>query len=353
MRYCLFCREAFPDDPAKCPYCDGELVDKLPDPDADQGDIDREEGARERGERENDESGGSPLVEVAVVDKEDDLRAAVEVFKQHGTGFEIEEVDRAQVKMIGGRAWRLLVPGDEAEAAFFHLVEEAPGIFPREMREEFARERPPEEDKGAEAAAKIPAMLEAKTPAVNPVDLARAIVEGFASRNSPAVSHAKYALAVHGREVAPLLAGIVAEAISAGGEGAVSVLFNALEILETIGYGQAIESIEPLYASGTPQVRARAAYAAGRLGNPEAVDGLLDLLEDEDEEVRYEASESIWRLSGLDFEYDPYAPVDKEREHVQALRAEWSRHHGHDHVRNRRSVPDLLGGEAGEEESKG
>jgi len=343
MRYCLFCREAFADDPAKCPYCDGELVDRLPEPDEDDADRDADEDSLKHGEGQTEEGEGEPLVEVAVVDKEEDLRAAVDVFKEHGMNFEIEEVNPDEIKVISGREWRLLVPADEAESAFVRLVHQAPFIFPRHMREHF--KSAPVADEGevppaAETAAKIPAMLEEKPP-VSSIDLTRAIAEGLALRGSRSVVRAKLALAMHGVQVAPLLAGIVAEAISAGGEGAEALIFNSLEVLEAIGYDDAIEKIEPLYDSPTPQVRSRAAYAAGRLGDPGSVGGLLDLLADEDEDVRYEASEAIWRLTGLDFEYDPYKPIEEERRHVEDLRKQCQSRFDHDDVLNRTTMASL------------
>jgi hypothetical protein len=94
-------------------------------------------------------------------------------------------------------------------------------------------------------------------------------------------------------------------------------------------------------------VRTRAAWAAGRLGNPEAVDRLLDLLEDEDEDVRYEASESIWRLTGFDFDFEPEAPVEKERENVEGLRRMWARTRKAAGVRGRTTLKQLLQGLGG------
>ncbi|MCD6405309.1 MAG: HEAT repeat domain-containing protein [Planctomycetes bacterium] len=143
--------------------------------------------------------------------------------------------------------------------------------------------------------------------------------------------------------VGPLLAQIAVESAASGGDGAERVLFHLMQVLEAVGYSEALGEIEVLYDSPVPQVRMRAAYAAGRLGAVEAVERLLDLLEDEEEDVRYEASESVWRLTGLDFEFEPSAPVEQEQENLARLRETWQRSGKSAHIRGKITLADLFG----------
>lgn len=326
MKYCLFCREAFEDDINVCPYCSDELSDTLPGPDEEH----EPHGGTFAGKDEPVDSADDeniPLVQVAIIESEAGLRAAVEVLKVHGIYFEIEETDRAKARagIVARRAWRLLADADEAHRAFLNLVEEAPGLFPSEVRKQFA-EPPDVDEAGRGALMGIIEILDSGDEHRGE-ELAAAIISGFAADDPEAVAAAKNALVTHGA-VAPLLADIAGQSISAGGEGAERVLFNTLEILEAMGYVPALERIEPHYDSPVPQVRARAAYAAGRLGITDGVDALLPLLEDEDEDVRYEASEAVWRLTGLEFEFDPYASLEDEADNVKRITQAWARRSG-------------------------
>ncbi len=342
MRYCLFCREAFENDVIACPYCGDTLVDRLSEPGGEEA---AEAGGVEPvGEARSTEG---PLIQVAIVTGEADLRAAVEVFKEANAYFEIEEVDRAEAQagIVGGRAWRLLVPADEANAAFMRLVALAPQIFPPAVREHFEEEE--ETDERAEACAetvdRLVDALEAEEGEAG-ADFAKTVIEALSCDDADELARAKYALASHAAEVAPLLGEIAAEAAATGGEGAEKVLYNAADVLDASGYTGALASVEALYESPVPQVRSRAAWAAGRLGGDEAVDGLIGLLGDPDEDVRYEASESIWRLTGLDFEFDSDADPAEQAENVEAIRRLWLRSRGFTSVRSKRRVKDFLGG---------
>jgi len=346
MKYCLFCRDSFEDDVKTCPYCGGELTDRLPEPDDDGPDDagDLEAPPRDiADEPEPDASFQGPLVPVVIVNSEDDLRAAVDVLKEHGIYFEIDQADPLQ-KVYGlttGRTWRLLVREDEGPDAFLKLVKALPGLFPREIVQNM-EEDSQESDESSLAAARVVEIIQSPSAEKAGGELARAIMTAFAGDDSDGIARAKFYLARKGAAVVPLLREIAAQAAENGGDGSERVLFNSLEILEALGDRTTLERLEPLYASAAPQVRSRAAYAAGRLGAAEAVDGLLELLTDEDEDVRYEASESIWRLTGLDFDFDPYLPVGEQLQQISALRDAWAKSAKTGAVRNRVDLSAIL-----------
>jgi len=343
MKYCLFCRDSFEDRLAACPRCGGPLVDSAPVEDRGASNHD-EETPPEHKHPKVDSFQTAALVAVAIVDSEDDLRAAVDVLDEHGVYFEIEQGDSAEklLGVVSQRSWRLLVREEDGQEAFLKLVEKAPEIFPPDVIEAMEEEKEDEEEPTPPALARISEILDSGEAPKLGSDLARAVIEGFAGEDSPAIARAKYELARRGAAVAPLVSEIAAASIADGGEGAERILYNLLEVLEAIGYARALEKIVPLYKSPVSQVRARAAYASGRLGAPEAVTALLDLLADPDDDVRYEASESIWRLTGFDFDFDPYNSPEEEASNVEALRKMWddSGHKGR--VRERVDLAALL-----------
>ncbi len=339
MKYCLFCREAFDDDPQECPYCGGELVDELPG--ADSADQDAYSAGDDEPEPATPDT---ELLQVAIATSEMDLRAIVAVLKESDIYFEIEEVDRQQVEagLVPGRAWRLLVGADEAYAAFTKLVADVPQAFPHSVTNALTPASE-ESESPSDVPAKIEEMLALPSSQSNSAKLAQALIRTFSSDNPDEMAAVKSILARHAATVEPLLAQIAVESAAAGGDGAERVLFHLMQVLEAVGYSEALGEIEALYDSPVPQVRTRAAYAAGRLGAVEAVERLLGLLEDEEEDVRYEASESIWRLTGLDFEFEPSAPVEEESENLARLREAWQRSGKSGHVRGKVTLADLFG----------
>lgn len=337
MKYCLFCRDSFEDEVEACPYCGGELAGELPD------------DAEGVGAREDESPSGAGLEEehllqVAIITSEEDLTAAVEVLRDENVYFEIDEVERTKARagVIPGRAWRLLVEAEEAHEAFLSLVKRIPRAFPRPVGQaEGGQAR--ENDRTEDVPSRVEEILDSADPGAASAELARAVVHVFCSDDAAAIARSMRALARRGGEVGGLLARIAVESARSGGEGAERVLFHSMKVLEAIGHDEALPEIEALYSSPVPQVRSRASYAAGRLGNPEAVDALLDL-EDEDEDVRYEASEAVWRLTGLDFEFEPYAPLEEERENVHRLRETWRQAGTKIRVRGRITLADLFRG---------
>lgn len=322
-----------------CPYCGDKLADELPEED--------DEALQEDAADEPGDAGmQGQLVPVVIVKNEDDLRAAAAVLTEYGIDFEIDEADGSWRRIVGvaaGRtAWRLLVKADEGPEAFLRLVKALPGLFPQEVTRVLEREREAHPDEAMRAAGRIVEILESQELQTMRPELATNIVAAFAGEDSAGIARAQYELARRGAEPGELLAEIAAQAVADGGDGAERVLYNVLEVLEALDDTGALGKIEALFECPTSQVRARAAYAAGRLGAPAAVDRLLELLADGDEEVRYEASEAIWRLTGLDFDFDPYLAVEKEKEHVDALRAAWEESGKKGRVRNRVSMASLL-----------
>ncbi|MHC4713221.1 MAG: HEAT repeat domain-containing protein [Planctomycetota bacterium] len=174
------------------------------------------------------------------------------------------------------------------------------------------------------------------------LELAKCVILVFSSEDGLSIAAAKALLAQRGVSVGPVLADIAVEAAANGGEGAEQVLFHSLQALEAVEFTGALAGFETLYDSPQPQVRMRAAYGAGRLGSIDAVDRLLGLLEDEDEDVRYEASEAIWRLTGFDFEFEPYAPVEEERDNIVTLRNLWEAGRSSARVRDRVTLRGIL-----------
>jgi hypothetical protein len=348
MKYCLFCRDSFPDDASVCPRCGGELSPAPPDPDDapderdDELDDDSPEIPGEPAAVDPDFQG--PLVPVAFIKAEEDLRAAVAVLTEHGIYFEIDEAESTP-RIVGlsalGRGWRLLVREEEGPDAFLRLVKAMPHIFPDEIAAE-AAEADEHEAEYSLAADVVVDLLHAPVREVSGDVLAKAIITAFSGDDSESVARAKYALARRGEEVAPLLSEIAAQAAAQGGEGAEAVLYNVLEILEALGDTATLPKLEALYSSAHPQVRARAAYAAGRLGAPEAVDALLALLSDADEDTRYEASEAIWRLTGIESDFDPYHAPAEEYANVQSIRDAWARSDKKSTPRSRANLADLL-----------
>ncbi len=345
MKYCLFCRESFEDEMWTCPYCGDELLDDLPEEgDADESYASHGEGARQE---EPEEEGVPPVVQVAIVTSQEDLEAAVAVLKETNIYFEIEDADRrsAEAGIIPARAWRLLVAEEAAHDAFLRLISAIPRAFPREVAEKADQGNDEEDETVAEASVLIEDILSSPGDQMDEVALARQVIAVFSSEAAVIIARAKIMLSRAGEDVAEMLVRIAAEAAATGGERAESVLFHSMQVLEAMGVPRgAREAMERLYDSPVEQVRSRAAYGAGRLGDPAAVERLLDMLEDRSEQVRYEASESIWRLTGFDFDFEPSAPVEEERENIMKLREMWKGARGSASVRGRVTLRGLLGG---------
>lgn len=348
MKYCLFCRESYEDAMQTCPYCGDELLDELPD--EGYGD---EAYAYHGGRPDDQEQGaeeGPPVVQVAIITSQEDLEAAVEVLKAGGIYFEIEDADRmsANAGIIPSRAWRLMVEQDQTHDAFLRLVSAIPQAFPRAVAEEVGEDgEEPRDESAAEAVESIEDILNGSKKTADEAALAGSVITVFSCEDPVAIARTKLLLARGRESSAGTLSRIAIEAAGAGGEGAESVLFHVMQVLEALGHDSALAGMEQLYESSVAQVRTRAAWAAGRLGNPEAVDRLLDLLEDEDRDVRYEASESIWRLTGFDFDFEPEAPLEEEREKVEGLRRMWARARKSASVRGRMTLKQLLQGFGG------
>lgn len=72
--------------------------------------------------------------------------------------------------------------------------------------------------------------------------------------------------------------------------------------------------------SPNPLDRARAAVAAAEQGDPSAVHGLVDLLNDRDAGVRLYAINALERLCGTTYGYEHYAPLDQRRAAIERWR---------------------------------
>jgi hypothetical protein len=396
MRFCLFCRDSFDDDPDRCPTCGGQLVDTVPD------DTDEPPAPRPH-DPTVDESFQGALVPLVLVRTEDDLRAAVAVLSEFGIYFEIDSNPDALSRLypvVPSRAWQILVRDSDGPEAFLRLVKALPSIFPAEVAEavradsasddpaSLAAERvvellSPEADQSSDVGARRAVPAVSSSDSSIPVDanqpsdvgarravpdasssdssippeadhssdvgarravpgLVESIILAFSSDDPDSVAVAKSALAKKGAPIAPLLTQIAATAVAEGGEGAERVLFHTLEVLEALGDDALLPKLAPLLSAAASAVRARAAYAAGRLGAPLAVDLLLPLLEDHDEDVRYEANEAIWRLSGLDFDFDPYQSIETQQPNIAALKDAWESSPTTGRVRNRTTLQDIL-----------
>lgn len=348
MKYCLFCRESYEDEMQTCPYCGDDLLDELPE-EGDAAEAYAYHGGHSADQEQESEE-GQPVIQAAIITSQDDLEAAVDVLTQGGIYFEIEDADRmsANAGIIPARAWRLLVEQDQAHDAFVRLVSAIPQAFPRVVAEEVGEDGQERRDESAAAAVEsIENILNGSETMSDETALAGGVIAVFSCEDPVAIARTKLLLARRGESSAEMLSRIAIEAAGAGGEGAESVLFHTMQVLEALSHDSALTGMEQLYKSPVAQVRTRSAWAAGRLGNPEAVDRLLDLLEDEDEDVRYEASESIWRLTGFDFDFEPEAPVEKERENVEGLRRMWARTRKAVGVRGRTTLKQLLQGLGG------
>lgn len=351
MKYCLFCRESFEDEMSACPYCGDELADELPE----EGCVEGPSAPARDAACETipgEEAAEVPeVLMVAAIGAEEDLKEAVDVLKELDIYFEIEPIDDFSgiTGMRSTAAWRLLVEVDSAHEAFLVLVEKIPHAFPRSIVEWAAADAHSGEGSQAAGTASDPAgqlrlILAEPLNDLAALEVAKLLIEVFSGPDAEAIARLKAELAREAANAAPVTAEVSAEAISLGGEGAERVLFHCMQVLEAVGFDQALSRIEPHYASDVAQVRTRAAYAAGRLGNMDAVDALLDLLEDPDEDVRYEASESIWRLTGFDFEFEPHAQVAEEAARLAALREMWARGRTSASVRSRTKLADIFKG---------
>ncbi len=350
MKYCLFCRESFEDEMLTCPYCSDALADELPD----EGYVDEPSAPAHdaASEATPEEAAVAPeVLMVAVLGAEEDLKAAVDVLKELDIYFEIESIDDFSVitGMRSTAAWRLLVEADNAREAFLALVEKIPHAFPRSVVEWAAADResgkgPQTADPPRDPAGQLRRILAEPLNDLEALEVAKLLIEAFSGPDAETIARLKGELAREAVSAAPVTAEVAAEAISLGGEGAERVLFHCMQVLEAVGFDQALSRVEPHYASEVAQVRTRAAYAAGRLGNTDAVDALLDLLGDPDEDVRYEASESIWRLTGFDFEYEPHAQVAEEAANLAMLREMWAQRRASASVRSRTKLADIFKG---------
>ena len=58
--------------------------------------------------------------------------------------------------------------------------------------------------------------------------------------------------------------------------------------------------------------------------------------------MRYEAGESVWRLTGMDFEFDAYAPLEEQAGSIERIRAEWELSGRKGAVRDRHGLNDYI-----------
>ncbi|MBL7134577.1 MAG: HEAT repeat domain-containing protein [Phycisphaerae bacterium] len=74
-----------------------------------------------------------------------------------------------------------------------------------------------------------------------------------------------------------------------------------------------------------PELRAGAAKGLGRLRKAAAADALADALSDRNAEVRHAAFNSLGRITGLYFEFDPAAPPSEQARNVATIRRQLAR----------------------------
>ncbi len=88
------------------------------------------------------------------------------------------------------------------------------------------------------------------------------------------------------------------------------------------GARQALEDVIELAWDPSPAVRRNFCLAAGRLESHTLLPCLVSLLDDPEEEVRYEASGALYGITHKDFDYDSEAPAE-ERALAVARWKEW------------------------------
>jgi hypothetical protein len=81
--------------------------------------------------------------------------------------------------------------------------------------------------------------------------------------------------------------------------------------------------LQAFLAEKAPQTRAAAAEALGKFQHWQAMEGLVDALEDESVEVRNSAGMAIRRILGLDYGFRAKAPLEERQAAIARIRSGW------------------------------
>ncbi len=304
MRVCPICRCEYEAHVARCPDCDVELREVA--------------DTRELAPAASQEILSFPVSSRA------DAELAHKLLLQRGVPCEIEEVDARKEGLSLFRSVTFLLKIEAAHAgpALDILLSELPGIFPRELLSHVRAgvEPPGTSDRELEevSRASIEELVEGGSRTLFVV--VKALLRG----DEALVRKAELALVQMGEPAARLLTNLVCDACRLNDRVTLGKLRSSLSRLADLGTA---ETIAGLTKDRNPVVRANALRVLGRLGNKSVIPYLVRALGDEQEKVREEANESLWRLTGRSFGFDPRASLE-ERRAAQGRWQEWALEQG-------------------------
>lgn len=137
------------------------------------------------------------------------------------------------------------------------------------------------------------------------------------------------ALAAGASEEKPLPPRAMEVAESAAADNRPAVGVAAIQVLEAttppLPEDKTVPNIvlKTLRGAKSTQVKAAAANALGKFAHWEAVEALIDAMEDESPEVRGSANMALRKILGLDYGFRANAPLAQRKQIVSRLRSEW------------------------------
>jgi len=300
MRVCPVCQCEYEAHVRRCPDCDAEL--------------------RQVSDLEELAPAASQELLSLPVSSRSDAELAHKLLLQQGVPCEIERVDARKEGLSLFRSVTFLLRIESAYAgrALGLLLSELPGIFPRELASYLQAEaaRPGASDQELEAVRRtsIEELVEGGSRSL--FVLVKALLRG----DEMLVRKAELALVQIGEPAARLLTNLVCDACRLDDRVTLGKLRSCLARLADPG---TVERIAGLTKDRDPIIRANALRVLGRLANRAAIPYLVQGLGDEQEKVREEANESLWRLTGRSFGFDARAPLE-ERRAAQGRWQEWA-----------------------------
>lgn len=300
MRICPLCRCEYEAHVVRCPECEVEL--------------------RQVSDLEQLAPAAVEQFASLPIRSRQDAELAHKLLTDRGLPSVIEEVDARKQGLSLFRPLTFLLKIEPAylERALHILLTELAGIFPREIVSYLLARQEQRGASGQEleqvSAASIEELVSAGSGGLF------ALVNALLRGDEMLVKKAELALVQVGGPAARLLTDLVSDACRLDDRVTMGKLRSCLAQLADLG---TVEKIAGLSDDRDPRIRANALRALGRLKHKAAIPYLIRGLADEHEKAREEANESLWRLTGRSFGFDPKA-LPEERKTAQARWQEWA-----------------------------
>jgi len=302
MRRCPQCGEVYEDHVEVCPDCGANLVaehDSVPD--------------EAQGEAWPELPPDRDAFDICPFRDEDQAREALGLLRERGISGEMGSVDlrRQGASLFRRRVLTVRVSRADARRAIELLVAEAPHVLPQHVLTEVWRalaEQIPDLPSG------LPPVLAEplETLLAGGAELLPDLLQGYLYGGQLG-SRCHYVLVHMQADPEPMVAQATMEACRAGDADTAS----RLRFLLTDLAGQrTVGEFRAFLRSADPAARQLAAWLLGAVPMIEAVTVLVEMLEDEDLDVRVQAIETLNRVSGQDLGFEPEAGEEERSEAV-------------------------------------